>query len=104
MLSAARVKGGGAFGTRVVCGQVFVDRKLMSARAAQDRFPIEFRSRPNTRLVAGDLSVTVEARVPTPTAFELDRDNVQRRVPMAAPRLRIDLDSVHLASVNNSHE
>jgi hypothetical protein len=104
MLGAAGVKDGGAFGTRVVCGQVFVDRKLMSARAAQDRFPIEFRSRPNVRLVAGDLSVTVETRIPTAAAFELDRDNIQRRMPMPALSLRIDLDSVYFASVDNSHE
>ena len=104
MLSAARVKGGGAFGTRVVCGQVFIDRKLMSARPAQNRFPIEFRSRPNARLVASDLSVTVETRVPTPTASKLDRYDIQRRSPMAAARPRIDPDAEDFESVNNSHE
>ncbi len=104
MLGAAGVIGGGTFGTRVVCGQVFVDRKLMSARAAQDRFPMEFRSRPNAWLVIGNSRVTVKARVPMPTAFEPDRDDIQRRMPMPALSLRIDLDSVYFASVDNSHE
>ena len=104
MLSAAGVKGGGAFGTRIVCGQIFVDRKLMSARAAHDRFPIEFRSRPDGRIVIRDGGMTFKARIPTAAAFEFDRDDVQRRVPMPAARLYVYLNSVHLASVDNSHE
>lgn len=76
----------------------------MAARTAEDRAFAEFVPRPDARLVIGDGRVTVEAWIPTSAAFEFYRDDIQRRIPMAATRLRIDLDSVNLASVNNSHE
>ncbi len=76
----------------------------MSARTTQDRFPMKLRSRPDGRSVIGNGRVTVEAWIPTAAAFKFDRDDIQPRVPVPAPRLLIDLDSVYLTPVNNSHE
>jgi hypothetical protein len=51
-----------------------------------------------------DLLVTIETRIPTAAALELDRDDVERRVPMGASSRFVDLDTVDLTPVNNSHE
>ena len=48
--------------------------------------------------------MTIEAGKPAAAALEFYRDDIERRVPVAAARLGIDPDSKHLASVNNSHE
>ena len=52
----------------------------------------------------GDLRVAIETRIPLSTALELDRYDVERGMPMPAPRLGIDLNSLKLESVNKSHE
>lgn len=76
----------------------------MSACAAQNGWVIEFVTRPDSRLMIRECRVTIEARIPTVAAFELNRDNIQRRIPMPAARLLIYFDSVYFASVDNSHE
>lgn len=50
----------------------------MPARAAQDRFLVEFGCRPDVRLVTGKGCVTVEAWIPAAAAFEPDRDDIYR--------------------------
>ena len=75
----------------------------MPARATKDRLLAEFVSRPDNSLVIGDSPMAIEARIPSLAAFEFDRDDIDRRLPMLAARLGIDLNSLNLASVNHSH-
>jgi len=48
--------------------------------------------------------VTIEARIPAAAAFEFDRDDIDRRMPVTAAGLSVNFDSVNLAPVDNSHE
>ena len=52
----------------------------------------------------GDLSMTIETRIPPAAALELNGDYVEWRMPVRAPGLAIDVGPIHLTAVNNSHE
>ena len=51
-----------------------------------------------------DLSVAIETRKPAAAAFELDRYDVERRMPVGASGFPVDVDPKHFTAVNNSHE
>jgi hypothetical protein len=73
--------------------------ELPAARAAENDSFVELVGWPNGRRVLGEFLVAIEARVPTPAALELDRDDVERGVPMGAARLGVDADAMHLFPV-----
>jgi hypothetical protein len=54
--------------------------------------------------VIGNGRVAVKARIPVAAAFELDRNTIERRMPMSAAGLLIDVDPINFAAVNNLHE
>lgn len=76
----------------------------MTARPAQDRFLTELGPWPDGGWMIGDLRVAIETRKPTAAALELDRDNVERRMPVNAPCLAVDIAPIHVTAMNNSHE
>ena len=65
---------------------------------------LEFVQGPNSGHMIGDRGMAIKARIPAVAALELDRDDVERRVPVFTSRLAIYIDPVHFAPVNNSHE
>jgi hypothetical protein len=72
----------------------------MAARAAQNRWRLEFRTRPHRRNVISKVSVTLVTRKPIAAAFEFDRDDIALAMIMSAPRLRIDIDADNLDPVD----
>jgi hypothetical protein len=76
----------------------------MTASPAQGRLLTKLGPRPDRRLVIGGLSVAIETRVPSAAALELDRDDVERRMPMSAPSLAVNIAPIYLTAVDNSHE
>jgi len=101
---ASRIEGSGTRWAPVSADEVFVDRQLNPARATKDRLLGEFIPRPNGWFVICNCRVTIEARIPAAAAVELDRDDIDRRVPVTAAGLSVNFDSVNLAPVDNSHE
>lgn len=76
----------------------------MAACSAKDRFFFKLGPRPHFRQVIFDLGVAIEAWIPAAAAFELDRYDVERRVPVRASGFPVDVDPKHFTAVNNSHE
>jgi hypothetical protein len=72
----------------------------MAARAAQNRWHLEFRARPYRRNVISQFSVTLMTGKPFVAAGELDRDDVVRPVIMRTSRFRIDIDADNFDAVN----
>jgi hypothetical protein len=64
----------------------------MPARTAEDCILGKFVRWPHLGRMVGDRSVAIKARIPAFTAIELDRDDIDRRMPMTAPSRFIDLD------------
>jgi len=64
---------------------------LLPAVSAQNCTFTEFLFRPSLRRVSGEQSMTLMARKPFPTAFELNCNDVALLVIVDAPRLRIDI-------------
>lgn len=52
-------------------------------------------TRPNPNFVSSEGGVAVFARVILTTAFHFDGNDVERRVVVAATRLRVQIDAVH---------
>jgi len=84
---------------KILAGKIIVDRKLHPAAAAKYRLLRTFSPRPDGRLVPRDLSMAIKARIPSAAAFEPYRDDVQRAVPVPAPRFFIDLNAKDLFPV-----
>lgn len=104
MFRTARVEGCGTSWAGILGSQVLADRQLMSARAAQDRFFGKFFARPDDCLMFLRRCMTIITRKPQPAALELDRDDIERRMPVCASRLSIYVEAVHFDPVDNSHE
>jgi hypothetical protein len=75
----------------------------MTATAAQNGGRIVFIDSPDFRRVNGMFGVALETRKPLPAALEFDGNNVNVAVIMSASRLRINIFSVNLRTVNHFH-
>lgn len=100
MLCTAGVKLAFTGRAKIFAGKVIFDRKLRTAAAAEYRLLRAFRSRPDGRLVPRDLGMAIKARIPAAAAFEPYRDDIQRAMPVPAPRFFIDLNAKDLFPVD----
>jgi len=102
MVSAARIKAPRATRTNGIAREIFANRQLMAAGAAQYRWRLDLRAQPDRRRVISHLSVTSMTRKPFVAAFEFDRDDVTLAAVMSAARFRIDIDAADFDTVNCS--
>lgn len=100
VFGTARIEGCIAGRADGIAGRILVDRKLCTARTAKDRQLVEFILRPDGRGVARQFGMAFEARIKAATALELDRDDVERRIPMGASCFGIDVDAVDLHTMD----
>ena len=102
MLSTARIELSTAFRASRFAVEIFGHRKLVPASSAKDRFRVKFVFRPNFRLVTGHCRVTFKTRIPPPTAFEFDGNDVQLRMPINAASLSIYVNTMDLYAMDGS--
>lgn len=100
---AAGIEGGRTLGTGIARVEILSHRHSTPARPAQDGLLPELFARPYCWRMIRDLRVALEARIPTPATLEFDRNNIERRMPMRATGLGIDLDTVDFYTVNDKH-
>lgn len=99
MLRTAGVELALASRAKILAGKVIFDRKLRTAAAAEYSLLRAFGPRPDARLVTRNLGMAVKARIPSTAAFEPYRDDIQRAMPVPAPRFFIDLNAKDLFPV-----
>ena len=102
VLCTARIELSTAFRASRIAVEIFGDRKLVPARSAENRFRVKFVFRPNFGFVSGRFRMTFKTRKPPPAAFELDRDDVQLRMPMSAASLSIYVNTLDLYAMDGS--
>ena len=90
-----RIEASTALGTHASARQIFVDSKLTSTCAAQNGYRVARSPRPRRNRVIRYRIMTILARVELAAALELDRDDVEWRTVVSAPRLAIQADSPH---------
>ena len=91
---AAGIEAGVAGGALAVAGEIFGDRELVAAGAAEDGGLVEFGGRPDLGRVIGQGVVAVAAGVIGFAAAHLDGDDVQLAVPMGAAGLRVEIEAM----------
>ena len=96
MLAAPRIEPRPASWTPRLAIQILPNRHLHPATAAQNCPLAPFHTRPNRDRMPRQRNVTILASPVDPATPHLDRNDIQRRPVMHAPRLRIKLDPAHL--------
>src|SRR5690349_6445504 len=95
MMAAAGIEPRAAMGTAVLAIEIIPRAHLVPADAAQHGRLIPFRLRPDVGCVTGQRIMAVPTGVIDPTALHLDRNNVQRRMPVRATRFGVEIDATY---------
>lgn len=95
VVAAAGVEPGAARRANILTIEVLPDAKLNSASTAQHRLRLELRHRPHRGGVIRERVVAIVAGIIFAAAFHLDRNDVERRMPMRASRPRVHFDAAH---------
>lgn len=95
MRAAAGVERRAARGAAVGTIQIGGDRKLRTARTAENGVLLQFLAGPRLERVIGKRSMAVLARKIRGAALHLNGDDIEGRIVVGAARLRIKFDAAH---------
>src|ERR1700738_3716157 len=99
MVATSRIKPRPAPQTPRLALQIVPNRHLRSASPAQNRPLIPLPPRPNRNRMPRQRNMAILASIVDPATPHLDRNNIQRRVVVHAPRLRIEIQPANHRSV-----
>lgn len=100
MFGTIRIKITLAFRANRITAEIFRDHQLMSANSAKNRPRIVFIQTPNLCRMIRAFGVTLKTRKPIAAAFELNRNDINVFVIMAATGLFINADVVNFFVLN----
>lgn len=95
MRGAPRIESRSAMRAVASAPEIFVDRQLGTARAAQNGVRVERLGRPRCQAVICQRIMTLLARVIPAAATKLDRDYVERAMIVRAARRSVDLHAMN---------